>query len=131
MFCLSYRSMSPYLGSAEEPCNLLFDDVVPILVTKALRSQLGFWLVSTKTKVLYIPRGHLHEAATSSEPSLHITLTVPGAQQAAKPQSPLLFSSFQSRPTSDFCWGVQMVKHLNTHLRSYAFLYTLFQAFQL
>ncbi|CAK9024671.1 unnamed protein product [Durusdinium trenchii] len=50
--------------------------------------------------VLYIPRGHLHEAATSSEPSLHITLTV---------------------PTSDFCWGVQMVKHLNTHLRNEPF----------
>lgn len=50
--------------------------------------------------VLYIPRGFLHEAATSSEPSLHITLTV---------------------PTSDFCWGVQMVKHLNGHLKSGSF----------
>ena len=27
-------------------------------------------------QVLYIPRGYLHEAATSTEPSLHITLTV-------------------------------------------------------
>eukprot|EP00931_Biecheleriopsis_adriatica_P079424 TRINITY_DN52822_c0_g1_i1.p1 TRINITY_DN52822_c0_g1~~TRINITY_DN52822_c0_g1_i1.p1 ORF type:complete len:440 (+),score=97.69 TRINITY_DN52822_c0_g1_i1:42-1322(+) len=48
--------------------------------------------------VLYIPRGHLHEAATgSSEPSLHITVTV---------------------PTSDFCWGVQLVKHLGLEMRS-------------
>ena len=50
--------------------------------------------------VLYIPRGFLHEASTSSEPSLHITLTV---------------------PTSDFCWGVQMVKQLNAHLKSGSF----------
>jgi len=47
--------------------------------------------------VLYIPRGYLHEAATSTEPSLHITLTV---------------------PTSDYCWGVPTVKHLNTELRT-------------
>jgi len=47
--------------------------------------------------VLYIPRGYLHEAATSTEASLHITLTV---------------------PTSDYCWGVQMVKQLNSELRS-------------
>lgn len=39
---------------------------------------------------LYMPRGQLHEAATGDEPSLHITITV---------------------PTSDFCWGVQLVKH--------------------
>lgn len=39
---------------------------------------------------LYIPRGYLHEAETGDvEPSLHITITI---------------------PTSDFCWGVQMVK---------------------
>eukprot|EP00930_Biecheleria_cincta_P095319 TRINITY_DN87297_c0_g1_i1.p1 TRINITY_DN87297_c0_g1~~TRINITY_DN87297_c0_g1_i1.p1 ORF type:complete len:450 (-),score=88.30 TRINITY_DN87297_c0_g1_i1:57-1379(-) len=48
--------------------------------------------------VLYMPRGYLHEASTSSsEPSLHITVTV---------------------PTSDFCWGVQLVKHLGNHLRT-------------
>jgi len=41
--------------------------------------------------VLYIPRGFLHEAHTCDEPSLHVTVTV---------------------PTSDFCWGVQLVKHL-------------------
>jgi len=40
--------------------------------------------------VLYIPRGYLHEAATGEEPSLHITVTI---------------------PTSDYCWGVQLVKH--------------------
>jgi len=45
--------------------------------------------------VLYIPRGQLHEAATGDEPSLHITVTV---------------------PTSDYCWGVQLVKHLMQHL---------------
>jgi ribosomal protein L16 Arg81 hydroxylase len=47
--------------------------------------------------VLYIPRGFLHEAATSSTPSLHITMTV---------------------PTCDYCWGVQTVKHLMNHLYS-------------
>jgi len=41
--------------------------------------------------ILYIPRGSLHEATTTSEPSLHITITM---------------------PTSDYCWGVQLVKHL-------------------
>eukprot|EP00927_Polykrikos_kofoidii_P061456 TRINITY_DN56296_c0_g1_i1.p1 TRINITY_DN56296_c0_g1~~TRINITY_DN56296_c0_g1_i1.p1 ORF type:complete len:459 (-),score=84.44 TRINITY_DN56296_c0_g1_i1:60-1364(-) len=42
--------------------------------------------------ILYIPRGYLHEACTGGEePSLHITVTV---------------------PTSDYCWGVQLVKHL-------------------
>jgi len=41
--------------------------------------------------VLYIPRGYLHEAATGEEPSLHITVTI---------------------PTSDYCWGVQLTKHL-------------------
>lgn len=41
--------------------------------------------------VLYIPRGFLHEATTSAEPSLHITVTT---------------------PTSDYCWGIQLVKHL-------------------
>lgn len=40
--------------------------------------------------VLYIPRGFLHEAKTSAEPSLHITVTV---------------------PTSDYCWGIQLIKH--------------------
>jgi len=41
--------------------------------------------------VLYMPRGQLHEADTGDEPSLHVTITV---------------------PTSDYCWGVQLVKHL-------------------
>jgi hypothetical protein len=44
---------------------------------------------------LYIPRGFLHEAETSSEPSLHITITV---------------------PTSDYCWGVQVSKQLTQSL---------------
>lgn len=39
--------------------------------------------------VLYIPRGYLHEADTGDEPSLHITVTI---------------------PTSDYCWGVQLMK---------------------
>lgn len=48
--------------------------------------------------VLYIPRGYLHEAATGGgEPSLHITITM---------------------PTSDYCWGVQLTKHLMGHLES-------------
>jgi len=47
--------------------------------------------------VLYIPRGFLHEASTSAEPSLHITVTM---------------------PTSDYCWGVQLVKHLMQNLHS-------------
>lgn len=46
--------------------------------------------------VLYIPRGQLHEADTGDEPSLHITVTV---------------------PTSDYCWGVQLVKHLMQQLQ--------------
>lgn len=41
--------------------------------------------------VLYIPRGFLHEAATGEELSLHVTITI---------------------PTSDYCWGVQVVKNL-------------------
>lgn len=42
--------------------------------------------------ILYIPRGYLHEAMTvDGEPSLHVTITI---------------------PTSDFCWGVQLVKHM-------------------
>mmetsp|Transcript_56649 Transcript_56649/g.90008 ORF Transcript_56649/g.90008 Transcript_56649/m.90008 type:complete len:412 (-) Transcript_56649:221-1456(-) len=47
--------------------------------------------------VLYIPRGFLHEASTSAEPSLHITVTM---------------------PTSDYCWGVQLIKHLMQSLHS-------------
>merc|ERR1712056_38189 len=47
--------------------------------------------------ILYIPRGFLHEAETSEEPSLHTTVTV---------------------PTSDFCWGVQLVKHMMSSIRS-------------
>eukprot|EP00929_Paragymnodinium_shiwhaense_P074342 TRINITY_DN38033_c0_g1_i1.p1 TRINITY_DN38033_c0_g1~~TRINITY_DN38033_c0_g1_i1.p1 ORF type:complete len:447 (-),score=109.67 TRINITY_DN38033_c0_g1_i1:112-1452(-) len=40
--------------------------------------------------ILYIPRGHLHEASTSgTEPSLHVTVTM---------------------PTCDYCWGVNLVK---------------------
>ncbi|KAF8821080.1 histone lysine demethylase JmjC NO66 [Cardiosporidium cionae] len=35
--------------------------------------------------ILYIPRGFIHEAATSNSCSFHITLTI---------------------PTSDFCWGI-------------------------
>lgn len=45
--------------------------------------------------VLYIPRGVLHEASTSTELSLHVTVTV---------------------PTSDYCWGVQLAKHLAQEL---------------
>jgi len=45
--------------------------------------------------VLYIPRGYLHEAATGEEPSLHITVTI---------------------PTSDYCWGVQLIKHFMQEL---------------
>jgi len=45
--------------------------------------------------VLFIPRGFLHEARTSAEPSLHITVTV---------------------PTTDYCWGVQVAKHLAQQL---------------
>jgi len=41
--------------------------------------------------ILFIPRGFLHEASCADEPSLHITVTV---------------------PTSDYCWGVQLTKHL-------------------
>lgn len=47
--------------------------------------------------VLYIPRGFLHEASTTKDPSLHITVTI---------------------PTSDYCWGVQLVKHLSQELQS-------------
>lgn len=47
--------------------------------------------------VLYIPRGFLHQAKTSKEPSLHITITV---------------------PTSDYCWGVQLIKHFMSQLHS-------------
>lgn len=50
--------------------------------------------------VLYIPRGYLHEANTGDgELSLHITVTI---------------------PTSDYCWGVQTVKHFihTVHQRS-------------
>jgi len=47
--------------------------------------------------ILYIPRGFLHEATTSSEPSLHITITM---------------------PTSDYCWGVQLVKHMMQEVHS-------------
>mmetsp|Transcript_67410 Transcript_67410/g.186820 ORF Transcript_67410/g.186820 Transcript_67410/m.186820 type:complete len:432 (+) Transcript_67410:50-1345(+) len=48
--------------------------------------------------VLYIPRGFLHEAATGEdEPSLHITVTI---------------------PTSDYCWGVQLMKHLMTKVHT-------------
>lgn len=45
--------------------------------------------------VLYIPRGFLHEAATGVENSLHITVTV---------------------PTSDYCWGVNLIKHFMNEL---------------
>jgi len=47
--------------------------------------------------LLYIPRGFLHEATTTSEPSLHVTITM---------------------PTSDYCWGVQLVKHLMQDVHS-------------
>mmetsp|Transcript_21199 Transcript_21199/g.38698 ORF Transcript_21199/g.38698 Transcript_21199/m.38698 type:complete len:410 (+) Transcript_21199:54-1283(+) len=47
--------------------------------------------------VLYIPRGCLHEATTSAEPSLHITVTV---------------------PTSDYCWGVQLARSLTETIHS-------------
>lgn len=47
--------------------------------------------------VLYIPRGFLHEASTQEESSLHVTVTV---------------------PTSDYCWGVQLVKHLIGQMHS-------------
>mmetsp|Transcript_101939 Transcript_101939/g.288640 ORF Transcript_101939/g.288640 Transcript_101939/m.288640 type:complete len:280 (-) Transcript_101939:5-844(-) len=47
--------------------------------------------------VLHIPRGVLHEAMTSKESSLHITVTV---------------------PTSDYCWGVQLAKHMTQTLHS-------------
>jgi ribosomal protein L16 Arg81 hydroxylase len=47
--------------------------------------------------ILYIPRGFLHEATTTTEPSLHITVTM---------------------PTSDYCWGVQLVKHLMQEVHS-------------
>lgn len=47
--------------------------------------------------ILYMPRGFLHEATTSEEPSLHITITM---------------------PTSDYCWGVQCVKHLMQEVHS-------------
>ncbi|CAK0846345.1 unnamed protein product [Prorocentrum cordatum] len=46
--------------------------------------------------ILYIPRGCLHEAATGeAEPSLHVTVTV---------------------PTSDYCWGVHLVRQLARQL---------------
>lgn len=46
--------------------------------------------------VLYIPRGFLHEAATGNdESSLHVTITI---------------------PTSDYCWGVQVLKHMVSNL---------------
>lgn len=45
--------------------------------------------------VLYIPRGFLHEAETSEFPSLHVTVTM---------------------PTSDYCWGVQLVKQFGLTL---------------
>lgn len=48
--------------------------------------------------VLYIPRGFLHEADTGlGEHSLHVTITV---------------------PTSDYCWGVQLVKNMMKKLSS-------------
>lgn len=47
--------------------------------------------------VLYIPRGFLHEASTSAEGSCHITVTM---------------------PTSDYCWGIQLVKHLMQEIHS-------------
>lgn len=45
--------------------------------------------------ILYMPRGFLHEATTGEEPSLHVTITI---------------------PTSDYCWGVQLVKHFMQEL---------------
>lgn len=45
--------------------------------------------------ILYIPRGFLHEATTSDEPSLHITVTM---------------------PTSDYCWGSQFVQNFMQHV---------------
>ena len=50
--------------------------------------------------ILYIPRGFLHEATTSEEPSLHITVTV---------------------PTSDYCWGVQLARNLTESIRTERF----------
>lgn len=46
--------------------------------------------------ILYLPRGYLHEAATGEEHSLHITVTM---------------------PTSDYCWGVQLVRDCMRHLK--------------
>merc|ERR1712083_33730 len=44
-----------------------------------------------------IPRGFLHEAATGEEHSLHTTITI---------------------PTSDYCWGVQLVKQMTQSFRA-------------
>mmetsp|Transcript_37504 Transcript_37504/g.79550 ORF Transcript_37504/g.79550 Transcript_37504/m.79550 type:complete len:428 (-) Transcript_37504:44-1327(-) len=49
--------------------------------------------------ILYLPRGYLHEATTSTELSLHITVTM---------------------PTSDYCWGVQMVRDFMDQLKTSA-----------
>lgn len=42
---------------------------------------MGINIATVAAEVLYIPRGYLHEAATSTEASLHITLTVSGNSQ--------------------------------------------------
>jgi len=61
-------------------------------VPKALIEEPVMEFTMEPHDVLYIPRGYLHEASTGDgELSLHITVTV---------------------PTSDYCWGVQLVKHL-------------------
>lgn len=46
--------------------------------------------------ILFMPRGFLHEAKTGTEPSLHITITV---------------------PTSDYCWGVLLGRYLGHSLQ--------------
>jgi len=65
-------------------------------VLKELEGKVLMEFTMERHDVLYIPRGFLHEAATgNNESSLHVTITI---------------------PTSDYCWGVQVLKHMVSHL---------------
>lgn len=86
------RNAVPKIGAYTEEMVGKDEPVPPELISEPIMSfdmQPG--------DVLYIPRGFLHEAATSTEPSLHITITM---------------------PTSDYCWGIQLVKHLMQDVHS-------------
>lgn len=77
---------APQLGPYTEEMLGKDEPVPPELISEPIMS-----FDMAAGDILYIPRGFLHEARTSDQPSLHITVTM---------------------PTSDYCWGVQLVKHL-------------------